>query len=168
MAQDHFMIGAVVAKRRLRGPWASYAWLPVAALPDAPAIAPWTRLGTDGDDETFYAGAVEVALHSKATGHYRDNLTAAQPSLWIVLRPVGDEVELASATADPYEGEALADSVGDIVEAVPMPAGVRARIQEFFDAFHVEQSFFKRKRDRADPEAMARRERPDRKPERDE
>ncbi len=168
MTQDHFMIGAVVAKRRLRGPWASYAWLPVAALPAAPAIAPWTRLGSDDRDETYYAGAVEVALHAKATGHYRDNLTSAQPSLWIVLRPVGEEVELASATADPYEGEALADSMGDIVEAVPMPVDVQARIQEFFDAFHVEQTFFKRKRDRADPEALARHERATRKPEKGE
>ena len=156
MAQDHFMIGAVVAKRRLVGPWASYTWLPVAALPAAPAIPPWTRLGSHESDETFYAGAVEVSLHAKATGHYRDNLTSAQPSLWIVLRPVGEEVELASATADPYEGEALADSMGDIVEAVPMPADIKARVQAFFDAFHVEQSFYKRKRDRANPEALAR------------
>jgi hypothetical protein len=157
MAQDHFMIGAVVAKRQLRGPWASHAWLPVAALPAAPDIPEWTRLGTEGDDETFYAGAVEVALHARATGHYRDNVTSAQPSLWVVLRPIGDEVELASATADPYEGEALAESIGDIVEAVPMPADIRARVQAFIDAFHVEQSFFKRRRDRADPEALARR-----------
>jgi hypothetical protein len=74
-----------------------------------------------------------------------------------VLRPVGEEAELVSATVDPYEGEALAESIGDIVEAVPMPAPVQDWVQAFFDAFHQEQTFFKRKRDRADPEALARR-----------
>src|SRR3954452_18358030 len=156
MAQDHFMIGVVAAKRRLKGPWASHAWLPVAALPAAPALAAGTSLGADGEDETFYAGAAEVTLHLRATGHYRDNLASGQPSLWVVLRPIGEEVELVSITADPYEGEALAESIGDIVEPVPMPADIQARLQVFFDRFHVEQTFFKRKRDRAGSEAPGR------------
>jgi hypothetical protein len=158
MAGDHFSVGVVVAKRSLRSPWASHTWLPVAVLPGAPAIPAWTRLAIAGEDEAYYAGAAEITLHAQATGYYRDNLTAAQPSLWVVLRPVGDEVEVASVTVDPYEGEALAESIGDIVETVPMPRDVQARVQAFFDAFHVERAFFKRKRDRADPEAFGRRE----------
>jgi hypothetical protein len=153
---DHFTVGVLVAKRSLKGPWASHAWMPLAALPAAPEAAPWTRLGTQGDDETFYAGPAEVSLHTAATGHYRDNLTSDQPSLWVVLRPVGDEVELASVTADPYEGEALAESIGAIVETVPMPPEIQRRLQAYFDAFHVERAFVKRRRDRADPEALAR------------
>ena len=155
--RDHITIGVVVARRALKGPWASQAWLPVAVLPAAPELPAGTPLGRDGDDETFYAGAAEIALYAQATGHYRDNLTAAQPSVWVALRSVGDEVELASATVDPYEGEALAESIGDVVEAVPMPAALQDRLRAFFDAFHVERAFFKRQRDRADPEALGRR-----------
>lgn len=151
MAQDHFMVGVVAARRRLQGPWASHAWLPVAVLPAAPGLAPGTPLGRDGDDETFFAGGAEVALHLRATGHYRDNLTSGRPALWVVLRPVGEDVELVCVTADPYEGEALAESIGDIVESVPMPVDIQARVQAFFEAFHVEQTFFKRKRDRGGP-----------------
>jgi hypothetical protein len=168
MAQDHFMIGIVAARRRLSGPWESHAWLPIAALPAAPAIPPGTRLGLDRGDETFYAGAAEVVLHLRATGHYRDNLTSGQPALWVVLRTVGEEVELVSVTADPYEGEALAESIGDIVEQVPMPVDVQARVQAFFDAFHVEQTFFKRKRDRASGETAEARPRASRPSEDDE
>jgi hypothetical protein len=157
MAADFLSVGIVVAKRKLKGPWASSAWIPVAVLPAVPAMPPWTRLGSDGDDETFYAGSAEVDLHIRATAHYRDNLSSGRPSLWVALRPIGDEVELAAVTADPYEGEAMAESIGDLVEAVPMPSEVQAHIGAFFDAFHVEQEFFKRKRDRADPEALARR-----------
>jgi Protein of unknown function (DUF3305) len=158
MAQDQFTIGVVVAKRPLKTPWASHAWLPKAALPAAPATEPWTPLGFDGQDEIFYAGPADVLLHPKATGHYRDNLSAATPSLWVVLRPIGDEVELVAVTVDPYEGEALAESIGDIVETVAMPLEIQAQLHAFIEAFHVEQTFFKRQRDRADPEALARRE----------
>jgi Protein of unknown function (DUF3305) len=157
MARDHFTVGVVVARRKLKGPWADHAWLPVAVLPAAPDLPVGTRLGVSGDEETFYAGPAEVSLYAQATGHYGDNLTAVQPSLWVVLRTIGDEVEIAAVTADPYEGEALAESIGDIVEAVPMPADVRARLMTFYEAFHVERGFFKRQRDRADPEALARR-----------
>jgi hypothetical protein len=157
MAQDHLTVGIVVAKRALKGPWATHAWLPVAVLPAAPEIAAGTPLGAEGADERFYAGPATITLNASATAYYRDNLTAAQPSLWVVLRPVGEEVEVAAVTADPYEGEALAESIGDIVETVPMPPEIQAWVQAFFEAFHVEREFFKRKRDRADPEALGRR-----------
>jgi hypothetical protein len=157
MPEDRFEIGVVVAKRRLKGPWASHAWLPCAVLPAAPAAAPWTRLTADDREETFYAGAWEVSLHPSETAHYRDNLTSGRPSLWIALRHLGgDEYEIAAVTADPYEGEALAEGIGEIVEPVPMPSEVQARIAAFFEAFHQERAFLKRKRDRADPEALAR------------
>jgi hypothetical protein len=152
----HFNVGVVVAKRKLKGPWADHAWLPVAILPTVPEAPPWTPLGHYGDDETFYAGSAEISLYAQATGFYRDNLTSGKPSLWVVLRPLGEGVELVSVTADPYEGEALAENVGDIVEVVPMPGDIQARIQAFFDAFHVERAFFKRKRDRAEPEKVTR------------
>lgn len=151
-----FNVGVVLAKRKLKGPWADHTWLPVAVLPTAPDTPAWTPLGRHGEDETFYAGSAEIALYAQATSFYRDNLTSAQPSLWVVLRPVGDGVELVLVTADPYEGEALAENVGDIIEVVPMPADIQARIQAFFDAFHVERPFFKRKRDRAEPEIVER------------
>jgi Protein of unknown function (DUF3305) len=157
MTDNAFEVGVVIVKRALNGPWATHAWLPSAVLPAVPDAPAGTPLGRDGADEMFYAGSAVISLHVAATGHYRDNLGSGQPSLWVVLRPVGDEVELASVTADPYEGEALAESIGAIVETVPMPADVQRRVKAFFDAFHVERTFFKRKRDRADPEALARR-----------
>jgi hypothetical protein len=157
---NHREIGIVVARRRLTGPWGGESWHPVAALPAAPALAAGTRLGAEAGAETFYAGSAVIDLNLRATGHYRDNLASGRPSVWVVLRSVGEEVELVSATVDPYEGEALAGSIGDIVEAVPMPQAVQDWVRAFFDAFHQEQVFFKRKRDRANPDALARRGRP--------
>ncbi|GJD55287.1 DUF3305 domain-containing protein [Methylobacterium dankookense] len=158
MPEDHFEVGILVARQRLKGPWASHAWLPVAALPAAAEAAPWTKLSETEDEATFYAGAYEVSLHPAETAHYRDNLVSGRPSLWVCLRSTGDEAyEVASVTADPYEGEAMAEGIGEIVEAVPMPPEIQAKLLAFFEAFHVERRFEKRKRDRADPEALARR-----------
>jgi hypothetical protein len=38
-----------------------------------------------------------------------------------------------------------------------MPPEIEARLAAFVEAHHVERPFIKRKRDRADPEALARR-----------
>ena len=60
-------------------------------------------------------------------------------------------------TADPAEGEGLTEPGQDIVEAVAMPEPLRQVIAAFTAQHHVEQVFKKRTRDRADPEALARR-----------
>jgi hypothetical protein len=149
----------VVERRIVAGnPWVDHAWAPVAVLPDAPAVAPWTLLGRDEQDgalyaERFYLGAAELTLHSVDTAHFRDNLVSGRPSLWVSIRPTGidPEIELVGVTADPYEGEGFSDTIGDIVEMLPMPADVAARIATFFDEHHVERPFHKRQREVSDP-----------------
>ncbi|WP_036266877.1 DUF3305 domain-containing protein [Methylobacterium sp. 10] len=157
MPDDRFEVGIIVAKRALKSRWASHAWLPVAALPAIPVTEPWTVLSATPEEKTYYAGAYEVSLHPAETSHYRDNLISGRPSLWVALRQIAEgSYEVANVTADPYEGESMAEGIGEVVEAVPMPEEVQAKVLAFFDAFHVEQVFHKRKRDRADPEALAR------------
>lgn len=150
-------VGVIIAKRKLKGPWADHAWLPVAVLPEPPATAPWTPLGRDGDDERFYLGPATLAFHTVETGGYRENLLNDTPRLWVVIRPsVGDvPVELVMVTADPAEGEALTEPGTDIVETVPMPMEIAAMLASFYTEHHVERVFVKRKRDRANPEALA-------------
>ena len=157
MAADSIEIGVVIVKKPLNSPWATHTWVALAALPAAADLPRFTRLPGDPGVQAYYAGSAVADMHLRATGHYRDNLAAASPSIWVVLRPIGDEVELVSVTIDPYEGEALVENFGDIVEAVPMPAEIRAYVGAFIEAHHVEQQFFKRKRDRANPNALGRR-----------
>ena len=158
MSEDRFEVGVLIARRKLKSPWADHAWLPCAVLPAAPATSPGTRVSAGGNEDIYYAGSFEVSLHPSETAHYRDNLTSGRPSLWVSLRQVGgDDYEVATVTADPYEGEALAEGIGEIVEPVPMPPEIQERIGAFIAAFHVERQFFKRKRDRFDPETLGRR-----------
>ena len=99
----------------------------------------------------------KVKYRSDAAG-YRDNLERGRALLWVVLRATGREppFEIAAVTAEPSEGEAFAGNATDLVEIVPMPGPVRTIIAEFVAQHHSEHRFVKRKRERADPEAMAR------------
>jgi len=64
---------------------------------------------------------------------------------------------IAGVTADPAEGEGWTEPGQAIVEAVAMPETVRAEIAAFIVQFPAQPGFVKRQRDRADPEALARR-----------
>ena len=108
----------------------------------------------------FYAGSATVDLYPSETERYRDNLTSGHPSLWIVLSSAEDHwpYSVVAATADPAEGEAFTEAGSNLVEAVSMPEVMRETIDNFIAEHHVERQFFKRKRRRAEPEALARRE----------
>lgn len=157
MIRETMEIGVIVERRRLNNPWAEYAWVPSAVLVGAPDAAPWTVLDETAEITRFYAGAFLLEFFSTDTESYRENILSRRPSLWVSLGLMDDApgVALRSVTANPGEGEALTEPGADIVEAVAMPPAIRARLADFVKAHHVERPFVKRKRDRADPEALA-------------
>lgn len=152
-------VGVVVERRKAKSPWIDFTWRPVTVLAGAPDALPWTRLSEDTDAATFYAGAAQIELHRTETGNYRDNIASGTPLLWVALRPTGSDPPYAlfAVTADPAEGEAWTATDSNLVEALPMPDPVRAQLDAFVAAHHVERPFHKRERDRPDPEALARR-----------
>jgi len=152
-------VGVVVERRVATSAWIEHVWRPVGVLAGVPEATPWTPLPGASGADTFYAGAAEVELYRSETTNYRDNLASGQPSLWVVLRPTGDDppFSVVTVTADPAEGEAFTETATDLVEAVPMPEAITAAVAAFVAEHHVERTFEKRKRDRADPEALGRR-----------
>jgi hypothetical protein len=152
-------VGVVVERRKAMSPWIDFVWRPIAALPGLPETEPWTQLHAGTDIATFYVGSAVVALFRSEAARYHENLTSGVPSLWVVLRPTDIEppYDIVGVTADPSEGEAYTQSGADLVEAVPMPEATRAVIAAFVAEHYVEETFHKRRRDTADPEALARR-----------
>jgi len=152
-------VGVVVARRKAASQWIDYTWAPVSVLHGTPDTEPWTVLSGDGDTTMYYAGRADIALHPTETGLYRDNLATGSPSLWVVLSANESDppYNLVTVTADPSEGEAFTESTANLVEQVPMPASIQEIVAAFVAEHHVEREFFKRKRDRADPESLARR-----------
>jgi hypothetical protein len=159
LAPAKVAVGIVVERRKAASPWIDFTWKPVTALAGLPDALPWTMLSQDGDAVAFYAGAAEIELYRTETASYGDNLNSGAPMLWVALRPTGVEppYEIFAVTADPAEGEGWTQAGSDLVDVVPMPETVRATIDAFVAEHHVERPFHKRERDRADPEALARR-----------
>ncbi|MFT8245947.1 DUF3305 domain-containing protein [Roseomonas sp. BN140053] len=137
--------------------WAEHVWRAVEVLEDAPDAPAWTLLREEAGRALFLAGRAEVALHPTDTDNLRHNLEAASPSLWVVLRateaPPGMALHLV--TADPGEAHLYADVGNDLLEALPLPPGLAATIAEFVARHYREPTFHKRRRERADPEALA-------------
>jgi hypothetical protein len=151
-------VGVIVERRKARNPWIEFAWQPVMALSGHPVAAAWTPLSQSNELVLFYAGSTEIALYRTESANYRDNLASGAPSLWIALRPTGLDppYELVAVTADPAEGESFTQTGADLVAAVSMPSAVREVIADFVAAYPPAPPFRKRKRDRADPETLAR------------
>jgi hypothetical protein len=152
-------VGVVVERRKAASPWLDFLWRPVSVLVGEPAAAAWTLLNSEGDVHTFYAGAATVELYRTETANYLGNLASGAPSLWVVLRTADAEppYEVFAVTADPAEGEAFTEAGDDLVDTVPMPGAIVEALEAFIAEHHVERPFYKRRRDQADPEALARR-----------
>jgi hypothetical protein len=154
-------VGVLVERRKAASQWIDFVWQPVSVLPGQPDAEPWTVLAREEGRTTFYAGTATIELHPTDTGNYRDNLTSGRPSVWVALRSIDADppYRLFAATVDPAEGEAFTETGTDLIEAVPMPELIREAVAAFIAEHHVERPFFKRKRDRANAEAGARRTR---------
>lgn len=152
-------VGVVVERSKSMNPWADFYWRAVSVLPGQPDTAAWTKLSDDGERASFYAGTAEIELYRTETTYYRSNLESGTPALWVALRAVEGEppFNVSVVTADPAEGESLTETATDLIEQVPMPDAIQQAVAAFIAEHHVEQPFVKRKRDRANPEALARR-----------
>ncbi len=165
--QAKLPLGIVVERRAVDNPWIDHSWHSVAVIAGARALSPrdaWTSLG-DGDGWVHYhAGTLNLELFPKETEGYKLNLSQDPPRLYVVLRNEEEglcdhEVLPFLVTACPYEAQDYLDSGEEQVDAVAMPEGVIAFVQDYVGRHHVDEPFYKRKRKRADTadEAFARR-----------
>jgi hypothetical protein len=159
MPEEFLKVSVIAEKRKSANIWIDHSWGVASVLPGAPDTPPMTIVGREEGVERFFLGIHGVLLSSSETMHYRDNLMSGTPKLWVILREHSEDgsISLVNVTADPSEGEGHTQAGSDIVEAVPMAEEIAAYIASFVDEHHVEREFFKRKRDRADPDALAHR-----------
>jgi hypothetical protein len=152
-------VGVIVERSKSANPWADFYWRAVSVLAGQPETPAWTKLSDDGERATFYAGTAEIELYRTETVYYRNNLESGTPGLWVALRAADTDppFSVSVVTADPAEGESLTETATDLVEQVPMPEAIQQAVAAFVAEHHVERPFVKRKRDRANPEALARR-----------
>ncbi len=159
MAATFFPVTVLVDRLAIDSPWATHRWQPALVLPGSAEAAPWTVLSEENGHTRFMAGVDSLALYPRETETYKYNIESEKPAVYVILRRVDHEpgVTLLKATVCPGEAHALNDSGDDIVEPVPMPREIFDWVSDYVAANHTEQELFKRKRDRADPEALGRR-----------
>jgi hypothetical protein len=142
-------VGIVVERRRATSPWAETLWRPVAVLDGFPDALPWTPVAAGKDIATFYLGATEIRLYRTEANQYLANLKSRMPSLWVALRPTGEDppFSLFAVTADPAEGESFTQVGVDLVEALPMPTAVRRTVEAFVAQHYLAKPLYRRSRD---------------------
>ncbi len=144
-------LGVVVRRTSGVTRWRKWSWKAVAVIPGA-AEADWRELQRGPSWTEYHAATVPVELHGAETEAYLNALSDGQPSVFVVLRH-GDAAQderpsILLVTASPYEAQDYADSGEEIVEKVPMPAGLIAWVHDFVERHHEEKAFVKRRRDR--------------------
>ena len=150
-------LGIVVERRAVDNPWIDHSWKPIAVIPGAGSLSPlddWTTLRSGEGWAHFHAGTLNLNLFPKETEGYKVNLSQSPPRLYVGLRAEEEgecdhEMVPFLVTACPYEAQDYLDSGEELVEAVPMPEGVIAFVQNYVERHHVDEKFHKRKRKRA-------------------
>ena len=146
-------VGVVMRKTPGVTRWVPFVWTASAVLPGA-GSADWRELRREGEVIEYHAATPTLELHGAETEAYVHGLQSQVPSVYVVLREIEDDDdrdcpwEVLLITASPYEAQDYTDSGDDLVEKVPMPAGLRAWVEAFVEEFHEEEEFIKRKRDK--------------------
>ncbi len=144
-------LGVVVRRTPGVTRWAAWAWKAVSVLPGA-GQARWRELRSDGDATDYHAATPLLELHGAETEAYLHGISARVPSVYVVMRPTegseGPPLDVVLVTASPYEAQDYADSGEEIVEKVPMPEGLVAWVRDFVEAYHEDEVFKKRRRDK--------------------
>lgn len=144
-------MGVVVRRTPGVTRWAAWAWKVISVLPGA-GPAQWRKLRRDGDATDYHAATPTLELHGAETEAYLHGISARVPSVYVVMRRVegasGPPFEVVLVTASPYEAQDYADSGEEIVEKVAMPEGLVAWVRDFVEAYHEDEVFKKRRRDR--------------------
>ena len=148
----HIPLGIVILRQPGVTRWAAHVWKAVAVLPGA-APAHWKELRREGDAVEFHAETLSLELHRADAEAYLQGLSAKTPAIYVIMRLNTDggeaPLQFVLATASPFEAQDYADTGEELVEKVPMPEGLVAWVRDFVELHHEEETFVKRRRNKA-------------------
>ena len=146
-------VAVVMARHEVsgKGGWRVSSWDVVGVVSGADLSvqrAHGAPIRSEGGEEQFLWGGLELELYRDAAGSYWANLTGTQPSLF-VLCSEDDAGRLVprSVTADQDEASSGVE-VDDRVFRAPIPPEVYQRLEAFVIEHHVPEE--KRRRKRSD------------------
>ncbi len=152
---ERMPVGVLLAARPPKTAWGEEQWTPHDIVAGTTDLAPWTKMRAEDDATIWYAGQFELSLFVAETVMYRMNLAEPVPSIYVVLRRdpslPAPGIVVRHVTASPGEAEAFTVDGVHTVEKVPMTAPLVQWLSDYVAAYHVEETFKKRKRTRIDP-----------------
>jgi hypothetical protein len=146
MATMRFPVDVLMRRVVLANRWASERWQPHAIVPtgspgedvEACGGAP-ERVAEDAAGTTWRFPGFALELHRTEGEGYFLNLTAPEPTVFVMWRPAddGDEppVRPAVVTVSYNEAARMLDA-GEQVETVPMPAVIHRWVEPFMQAHY--------------------------------
>lgn len=153
MVKAHIPVGVEVECRPGSSRWSRRVWRPVALRPGRHTMPDWSILSEEGGTTRYYAGTTSLIVRSAETALYKDNISARDPAVYVVLRrtpgPIGWKLLLVSV--DPSEAQAHTEVGDDLVEALPMPAALQDWLASFVAGYHLDRTQWKRERDAKKP-----------------
>ena len=146
-------VGVVLAREDIIHPWQKHRWRPLEILLGVTNTEAGTVLKEGDGFIHYFCGTFPIEMHRKETPAYVVNLENDPPSVYVVACETDDAdavlpYEIRLVTISPFEAQDFLDTGEDIVEAIPMTEPLRAWVEEFVAAHHVEEKFIKRQRDR--------------------
>lgn len=149
---EQFTIGVVVTRKKIKNnPWIDHQWVGKQILEGAADLPDWTLISHTDDQEDYYAGHYDLRLFPHETDTIKDNLESSFPAVYVFLRKAetATGITLAGATVCSGEAHAHVDTGFDQVEALRMPEAIKDWCMRFIVRYHVEGSYFKRRRNDA-------------------
>jgi hypothetical protein len=129
--KPEFPIAVVMQRRALESRWADHAWAPHGVLTADPGGAPRLLVERPGLSQWLHPGLKLVLHKDEAEGYYM-NVSAPQPSVFVMWRMEGEGALPVDVTVSSDESARWLDG-GHSVDGVPMPAEIFAWVGEWVE-----------------------------------
>ena len=168
----HLLYGVqvILAREPVDNPWLDCRWRVVdLVLKDIHAgdgqepvkNVPILPMRQDDGEVDLYIAETAIDLHRAEAEAYAENLVAAEPSIYVVLRSDSVEGEdseaglrLVEVSLSPYHIQDYEDCGEDQIEKLPLAGPIYELVAEFVETYYHPDAFKKRQRDRVDPEEV--------------
>lgn len=145
-------VAVVMARRVVTGKgWQVPSWSVVGVVAGAELAvqqARGTPIRSEGGEEHFLWGGLRLELYRDAAGSYWRNLTATQPSLFVLCSPDEQGRLVPKAVTADQDESSSAVEVDDRVFSTPIPPEVYQHLEAFVVEHNVPEE--KRRRKRSD------------------
>ena len=127
-------VGVIIARETAAHTWDDVRWRPVDILLDAP-FAEWREVRRGQGFVHYHAATLPLELDCRQVTAYRVNLANGVPSVYVGIQqhPAGGTempILVRSVSASPFEAQGYRSGY-QMVERVPMPAQLVARVESF-------------------------------------